>query len=80
MNKDERLSASYNTQKNVDKAEEQSDTDKKTMTERVKSLETKVAEIQESFKNQYESTQQQLLCMQKQLQSLQHTVDKHIRR
>ena len=80
MNKDERLSASYNTQKNVDKAEEQSDTDKKTMTERVKSLETKVAEIQESFKNQFESTQQQLHLMQKQLQSLQHTVDKHIRR
>ena len=80
MNKDERLSASYNTQKNVDKAEEQSDTDKKTMTERVKSLETKVAEIQESFKNQFESTQQQLLLMQNQLQSLQHTVDKHIRR
>ena len=80
MNKDERLSASYNTQKNVDKAEEQSDADKKTMTERVKSLETKVAEIQESFKNQFESTQQQLLLMQNQLQSLQHTVDKHIRR
>ena len=80
MKKDERLSASYNTQKNVDKAEEQSDTDKKTMTERVKSLETKVAEIQESFKNQIKSTQQQLHLMQKQLQSLQHTVDKHIRR
>ena len=80
MNKDERLSTSNNTQKNVDKAEEQSDTDKKTMTERVKSLETTVAKIQESFKNQFESTQQQLLLMQNQLQSLQHTVDKHIRR
>ena len=70
MNKDERLSAINNTQKNVDKVEEQSDTDKKTMTERVKSLEAKVAEIQESFKNQFESTQQQLLLMPNQLQSL----------